>query len=247
MKSKSRASHIFPKQAPQSYVDPQWCAGALFWGEIFAGGAEDVSLIAHIGHVYRPGHIHDPCSGTGNIVKAARRAGYQATGSDLVPRDGSPPVDFLRSQRVYDNLIFNPPHNNGLPEAFARHALECAREKVAFLFPTARLNAATWLSELPRRRLWFLTPRPAMPPIDYTLAGNKPQSRRIDLCWVVLEPGYIGPWETAWLTRDEELNEGYPIGENWEREQLRNHWEIQQQHPDKVIDFQQKAYVRGSK
>jgi hypothetical protein len=114
MKPRPRASHIWPEQESGCYVDPPWCSAALFAAEPFDG------------------RVHDPCAGTGSIVASARAAGFIATGSDLVPRDGSRPVDFLRSRRVHDNIIMNPPYARGLPEAFARHALMLARGKVAF-------------------------------------------------------------------------------------------------------------------
>jgi hypothetical protein len=189
-KPKPRASHIWRKQATSCYVDPPCCSAGLFAVEPFEG------------------RIHDPCCGTRNIIKSAQAAGFHATGSDLVPRDGARPVDFLRSGRIHDNIVMNPPYARGQPEAFARHALELARYKVEFLFPVARLNAAHWLDTMPRRRLWLLSPRPSMPPVEYILAGKKPQGGRVDFCWVVLEAGYSGPWETARLLL-RERNKGF--------------------------------------
>ena len=78
-------------------------------------------------------------------------------------------------------------------------------DKAALIFPTARLNAAHWLRELPLRRIWMMTPRPSMPPGHVILGGEKPKGDRRDYCWILLERGYAGRPETHWLHRDEVL------------------------------------------
>jgi hypothetical protein len=84
MKPRPRASHIWPKQQNDHYMDPPWPSERLFAKESFHGA------------------IHDPVCGAGTIPKSALAAGFLATASDLVPRDGSRPVDFLRSRWIHD-------------------------------------------------------------------------------------------------------------------------------------------------
>lgn len=63
---KVRALHKQEEQPEGWYWEPEWCAEVLFARVAFEGP------------------IHDPCCGAGRIVRAARAAGYVASGSDLV-------------------------------------------------------------------------------------------------------------------------------------------------------------------
>ena len=84
--------------------------------------------------------------------------------------------------------------------------------KIALLLP------ATWhlgdkrsrrLEELPLRRIWFLTPRPSMPPGAMILAGMKPGGGREDFAWYVFLRGYDGHPEARWLRRDDGNGESH--------------------------------------
>jgi hypothetical protein len=73
------------------------------------------------------GPIHDPACGEGRIVIAARHAGYEATGSDLVDRGfGETGIDFLADSRLRTTLVFNAPYKQN--EEFIAHALEVASQ-----------------------------------------------------------------------------------------------------------------------
>ena len=75
------------------------------------------------------GPIHDPACGKGRIVIAAQRAGYEATGSDLIDRGfGETGVDFLADNRPRTTLVFNAPYKQN--EEFIAHALEVASHAV---------------------------------------------------------------------------------------------------------------------
>ena len=74
---------------------------------------------------------------------------------------------------------------------------------MALIFPAARVNAAHWMRETPLRRIYYLMPRPSMPPGHYIAAGKKPKSGRRDYCWMVFERGFNGSPEANWLHRDE--------------------------------------------
>jgi hypothetical protein len=188
MGKRPRLSHVWHREASDHYVEPTWCSTRLFAVEDFD----------------RSNVLLDPCTGFGRIADAAKAAGFAAViAADIVDRGyaGCQIQDFLERKSVPPTVIGNPPFN--AVEAFARHALELSARKVALLFPTARLNAARWLMDLPLRRVWLLTPRPSMPPGHVIARGEKPGGGKVDFAWLVFERGYVGSPELAWLHRDE--------------------------------------------
>jgi hypothetical protein len=181
------AAHKFEREANEHYVEPHWCSERLFAEEKFEGS------------------IWDPCCGFGRIPEAAKAAGHAIVATDISDRgykgfDG--PLNFLHADDcVAHNIVCNPPFN--IAQHFAQHALSLSNwQKIAMVFPTARLNAARWLEETPLARVWLMTPRPSMPP-GYTIArGEKPQGGKMDFCWLVWSRGRIGPADVRWLRRD---------------------------------------------
>src|SRR5208282_5190194 len=65
---KERHSHIWQRDQHDWYIEPEWTSARLFKEVVFRGP------------------VYDPACGSGRIVKAAREAGYQADGSDIVRR-----------------------------------------------------------------------------------------------------------------------------------------------------------------
>jgi hypothetical protein len=178
-----RSSYIWPRNAADWYTEPAWCSVRLFDVDTFVGA------------------IHDPACGMGRIVGAARAHGHTATGADLIDRGFAFLVeDFALGTALVDNIVTNPPF--ALARQFIEQALTLATRKVAVVFPTARLNAARWLMELPLCRVWLLTPRPSMPPGEVILRGEKPGGGKVDFCWLVFEQGFDGEPVIAWLRRD---------------------------------------------
>jgi hypothetical protein len=178
-----RASHIWPRNMADWYIEPKWCSARLFEAETFFGS------------------IHDPACGAGRIVDAARAHGHEATGADLVDRGfGFAVQDFALTTTPIANAIFNPPF--GIARQFVEHALELTAHKVAVLFPVARLNAARWLTHTPLRRIWLLTPRPSMPPGETIMRGERPGGGKVDFAWLVFEQGFQGEPVIGWLHRN---------------------------------------------
>lgn len=181
------AAHSWQREAQEHYVEPHWCSERLFAEETFVES------------------VWDPCCGFGRIPDAAGRAGLQGIGTDLLDRGwhGLAGVrDFLLSDSsCSSNIVCNPPFN--IAGRFARHALGLnGVEKVAMIFPTARLNAAHWLHGTPLARVWLMTPRPSMPPGHTITAGQKPKGGKMDFCWLVWTQGRLGPADLRWLRRD---------------------------------------------
>jgi len=177
----SENARAYPRDS-EHFVEPQWVSERLFEEEKFAGW------------------IYDPACGFGRIVESATAAGLKAYGSDLADRDYGIRRDFFKHNKRHDNIVTNPPFDQ--LEAFARHAVELSKCKTAVIAPTARLNAARWLRELPLRRILLLTPRPSMPPGHVVKSGGKTTGGKQDYCWLIFERGYVGRPELDWLHRD---------------------------------------------
>jgi hypothetical protein len=176
-------AHRWDRAGEDWYVEPAWCSERLFEEEPFVGT------------------VWDPACGGGNIPEAAKAAGYGTHASDLVDRGypGSYSLDFFKSDARHAGIVTNPPFK--IAGEFALHALKLAH-KVAIIFPTARLNAAHWITGTPLRRVWLLSPRPSMPPGHVIAAGGKPSGGKMDYCWLVLDRAYTGSPELRWLRRD---------------------------------------------
>lgn len=181
------------------YVEPEWCSQRLFEAENFGDGT-----------------ILDPACGEGRILREAQRAGLSVIGNDLVDRKPCLPVtfgDFMNVMWVgpwsFTHIVSNPPfglcderrHN----PTFVQWCLARANGKVALLMPATWHQAdkrSRWLEGSGLRRIYFLTPRPSMPPGSWVAAGNKPGNGTTDFAWYVWLRGYDGPVETRWLRRD---------------------------------------------
>ncbi len=178
-------SHIWKREEHEHYVEPEWCSRRLFEVEKFEG------------------EIEDPCCGFGRIPEAAMQAGYTAAASDIVDRGyacQSPQRDFLSAYVPADNIVCNPPFDIFRP--FAEHALKLAQRKVAMIWLVRTLPAARWLQDTPLAKIYFLTPRPSMPPGHTITAGEKPGGGKEDFCWLVWSKGRVGPPDLHWLHRD---------------------------------------------
>lgn len=189
--NKPIAAHAWDREKLEHYVEPHWCSERLFAEEKFEG------------------QIWDPCCGFGRIPDAAMAAGYSVYATDIVNRGYrglDECFDFLKhnDQEASPNLVFNPPFK--IAGTFAHHALSLSStQKVAMIFPTARLNAAhSWLSGMPLARIWLMTPRPSMPPGHVIASGQKPGGGKMDFCWLVFTRGRIGPPDVRWLHRDKQ-------------------------------------------
>lgn len=168
------------------YVEEEWVDDRLFACEEFIG------------------RIHDPACGIGRIVAAARRAGHFATGSDLRRRKrGFKVADFFEQTRRVDNIVCNIPFRFAM--AFVGHAINLVEHKAALLVPTTWLNGSDrsrWLEKMPLSRIWYLAPRPSMPPGEVVVARkHKISNGTIDYCWIVFKQGHVGAPLTGWLRR----------------------------------------------
>jgi hypothetical protein len=196
---RKRESHIWDRDEHDFYIEPAWVADRLFACEPFAAGAT----------------VMDPACGTGNVLRAARAAGFHAVGIDIVARTEDPLVetqDFMAGPwparmtpgfQFPDYIVSNPPFR--LAESFVKHALQRATSKVAMLLPVSWLNGhkrSLWLEQTPLRRVWIISPRPSMPPGAVILAGEKPGGGKTDFAWFVWHRDYDGQPEVRFLRRE---------------------------------------------
>jgi hypothetical protein len=184
---KERAKHKQRRQKHDFYIEPDWCVDQLFVTVRFRGP------------------IHDPCCGR-NIVLAAQRAGYEASGADLVDRGfGETGVRFQEDLRPRTTLVLNSP--SGQHEEFIMHALEVASETVAVIVPIPFLDGQERFWELyrpfPPAYVLCCSERPSMPPGDEP--DVKPEGGTADYCWLI--------WSRRSLHRFRDL--GRPAGSPW--------------------------------
>lgn len=192
---RKRESSLWAREADDWYVEPEWCSARLFEEERFDG------------------RVHDPSCGGGNIVKSALAADIYATGSDIVQRSDycSYLGNWLEADPDYgfDNIVSNPPFKLCDDRASGTHpfvekCLSLASRKVALLLPANWVQGerrSRWLEKTPLRRVWFISPRPSMPPGHVLAAGHRPGNGTTDYAWFVWLKGYDGTPEIRWLRR----------------------------------------------
>ena len=191
-RARRKKKRLWDRHPEDWYVEPDWVNDCLFRHEEFIG------------------RIHDPACGVGRIVRAARRAGHRATGSDIVTRArGFKVGSFFEQTRPVENICCNVPFRFAM--AFTGHALNLAERKVALLLPTAWINGearSRWLSKTPLKRVWHITPRPSMPPGEVVMKATQSISNgTTDYSYFVWEHGYTGEPLTGWLRRGDLISE----------------------------------------
>lgn len=161
------------------YVEPAWCVQAL---------SRHLSLY---------GAIHDPCCGLGTIPQVTG-----GTGADLIDRGfGYPVRDFMTDDRMYDNIITNPPY--GIAQAVIERALRQVRYRVAALVQTKFLSSQRRYRLFKRpgmEKVIMFSKRPSMPPGAMLMAHGESirGGGSIDYCWAVWNTQYTGLCEIEW-------------------------------------------------
>jgi hypothetical protein len=184
---RKRESSLWAREANDWYVEPPWCSARLFEEEKFTGA------------------VLDPACGQGTILESAKAAGLWTDARDIVDRGypGCVVGSFFDTNSVLaSNIVSNPPF--GIAEPFVEHALKLAAGKVAML-PANWVQGdkrSRWLAQTPLRRVWFITPRPSMPPGQILADGGKPGNGTTDYAWFVWLRGYDGAPEVRWLRKN---------------------------------------------
>jgi len=187
---KKKNAHLWQRDPLDYYVEPFFCSERLFQEIKFSGP------------------LYDPACGSGRIVKAARAAGYQCVGSDIVRRSEfcKFEADFLMrpiGSACPGTIVSNPPFKHA--QAFVERALEVATHEVAMLLPANWRTSDKRSRWLEQTRLWLvldITPRPSMPPGAVIEAGEAPGGGREDFAWYLWKKNHTGPYTGGWLRRD---------------------------------------------
>lgn len=191
MTKRKKNSHIFDRDPNDFYIEEMWCNTRLFEDHYFVGP------------------VFDPACGSGRIVQAARAAGYDANGSDIVDRcNGEFSVcDFLSDDWKNSNgarsLVSNPPFK--IADKFIKKALTLDFLMIAMLLPAKwhmSARRSRWLKTTPLMLGATCVPRPSMPPGDMILAGTKPGSGKNDFSWYIWRKGNNSAPLMSWLDRD---------------------------------------------
>lgn len=183
---RKRESSIWEREANDWYIEPDWVSARLFEEESFEGC------------------ITDPAAGSGRIIRSAHAAGYRTLAFDITDRGIAyyAIINYLENNTRNENVVSNPPF--GIAEQFVAHALRYTERKVAMLLPANWVQGdkrSRWLEGTPLRRVWFITPRPSMPPGHVVAAGGKPGNGTTDYAWFVWQRGYDGAREIRWLRK----------------------------------------------
>ncbi|MBA1155137.1 hypothetical protein H0S73_03220 [Microvirga sp. Marseille-Q2068] len=169
---------------PDFFPTPAWATYALIDNEKFDGD------------------IWECACGDGAMSKVLQKTGNRVFSSDLYDRGyGEVGHDFATTDRVFDNVITNPPYNSA--EKFVRSGIEHSRKKFALLLRLAFLEGAnrqkTIFSRNPPSRVWVFSERITFYPRGAVQKGtgttayawfvwDKLAPPKTELKW--LEPGY---------------------------------------------------------
>jgi hypothetical protein len=183
----------YEREPDEFYTEPEWCADLLFQ------------------HVRFTGDVHDPAAGIGTIVRAAKRAGLEAFGTDLrgcrrqMDQDDvdHAEVDYLDQTGSSGtmNVVTNPPFS--LAGYFLRRALTLASDRVAMLLPASFLfsqeRQGLFLST-PVERVLLLSRRPSIPPGRMVIDGTATFSGgSTDFAWIVWRRGHEARPTVSWI------------------------------------------------
>ncbi len=138
-------------EGPDFFPTPEWATAALMDVESFEGS------------------IWEPACGDGSMARVLASQGNEVFSSDLYDRGfGMGGIDFLRSDRVFANIVTNPPYNSA--EGFVSAGLRQCNRKLALLLRLAFLEGGnryrTIFSQVPPARIWAFSER-----ITFYMAG----------------------------------------------------------------------------
>ena len=165
---------------PDFFPTPAWATFALLDNEKFEG------------------NIWEPACGDGSMSRVLETTGNEVFASDLYDRGyGTAGIDFLKADRVFDNIVTNPPYNSA--EGFVRAGLRNTRKKFALLLRLAFLEGAnrerTIFSKTPPSTVWVFSER-----ITFYLAGaEKKGSGTTAYAWFVWDKDKKESTELRWF------------------------------------------------
>lgn len=161
------------------YVEPFWLVDALFAKEKFEGTC------------------WDPACGGGTIPRAATRAGFTITGTDLIDRGFGGVENFFNTDLQVNNIISNPPFE--LLEPWLAKSLKSTTRKVALIARLAFLEGQKrklMFENTPFSKIYVSSRRASMPPGGSTI---EPKGGAIPYAWFLWDHAHVGPATVHWL------------------------------------------------
>lgn len=165
---------------PDFFPTPEWATYALIDNEEFVG------------------EIWEPACGDGSMARILGRRGNPVVASDLYDRGfGETGIDFLKTNRIVDNIVTNPPYNSA--EGFVRVGVRSTRRKFALLLRLAFLEGAnranTIFSQCPPSRVWVFSERITFYPAGAVQKGTGTTA----YAWFVWDTDAPQGTELRWL------------------------------------------------
>jgi len=167
-------------EGPDFFPTPEWATCALIDNEKFVGS------------------IWEPACGDGAMVRILKDTGCPVEATDLYDRGyGQPGVDFLRTSRLVENIITNPPYNSA--EGFVESGLKQATRKLCLLLRLAFLEGAnrqrTIFAKTPPARVWVFSERITFYPAGAVQKGSGTTA----YAWFVWDKHALSTTELKWL------------------------------------------------
>lgn len=167
-------------KGPDFFPTPDWATHALIANERFEGA------------------IWEPACGDGAMSRVLETTGAPVVSTDLFDRGyGEHGVDFLKAERIVDNIVTNPPYNSA--EAFVKAGLAQAGRKLALLLRLAFLEGAnrqrTIFAKTPPTRIWVFSERITFYPAGVIQKGSGTTA----YAWFVWDKQHMVKTEVKWL------------------------------------------------
>lgn len=163
------------RKADDFYPTPPYATQALLDKEIFNGS------------------IWEPACGQGHMSQILISNGYQVDSSDLIDRNYGIQLDFLSSNKTYNNIITNPPFSLGLE--FVLKAKQCANEKIAMLLKTQFLEGVSRYDMFQDT----IFPLKCLYQFSKRLTFNQKSGGMLSFAWFVWDKHYVGKPYIDWI------------------------------------------------
>ena len=165
---------------PEFYPTPPWATFALIDNEHLSGD------------------IWECACGDGAMSQVLEETGCPVFSSDLYQRGfGEAGIDFLQADKIFDNIITNPPYHSA--EGFVREGVKLSRKKFALLLRLAFLEGAnrarTIFTDTPPSRVWVFSERITFYPKGINAKGGGTTA----YAWFVWDHSHAGDTQLRWL------------------------------------------------
>ena len=145
------------------------------------------------------GNVWECAVGGGDMAQVIREFNPICYGSDIRNDEqvqGEKGIDFLKTNKQFENIITNPPYN--LAQEFVEHALKCANKKVAMLLKLVFLESVgryDMFKNSPLNKVYVFCRRQKI----YANGIIGKNAGLIAYAWFVWDKGYTGKPTIEWI------------------------------------------------